>query len=408
LLKFQEVKANGNRVTKDKFLKVPKARSGHRIVTDADGNIYSFGGYNPRIPEEDDELVDDGDWMITRPLFRELWKFDITSKTWIKLQTNGHAPHQLASHSAAILNKHLLVFGGTGVPFGHSSSNSIHRCNLETLEWELVKAKNDNINDYPIEQYGQAIAVDENEGCLYVVGGTTGYRYTIDVHKFSFKTKCWTELYKKTYASYVFPEERYRHEVVLFNNKLHIFGGGTAESCFGFKEVPTFDLETRTWEALPTLGDKELSYPSPRRCHGCVQFESDIYIVGGTDGIYICNDMWRLDLISMQWTKLEVEIPLPVYFHGTSISPAGQLVIFGGVNSTTFNERNNSLYSLWLRTPPLKELSWLAFHYYSSSLVRQAPENLIEMGIPRSFVQRIGSQETTDQAGAAAPPARAY
>lgn len=166
-----------------------------------------------------------------------------------------------------------------------------------------------------------------------------------------------------------------------------------------------FDLETRTWESLLTIGDKEMNFPSPRRCHGCAQSQGDVYIVGGTDGSEICNDLWKLSLDTLEWTKMEIEMPLPVYFHGTSISPAGQLVIFGGVNSTPHNSRNNSLYSVWLRGPPLKELAWMAFHYYCNrpALARCPPEDLIEMGVPRNFVRRL-----CDDEGQGTRPARAY
>lgn len=126
------------------------------------------------------------------------------------------------------------------------------------------------------------------------------------------------------------------------------------------------------------------------------------------DGNEICNDLWKLNIENLQWVKLEVEMPLPVYFHGTSISPAGQMVIFGGVNSTPHNSRNNSLYSVWLRPPPIKELAWMAFFHYcsSSKLVQYSNEDLIEMGVPRTFVRRL-----CDDSASVAPdtrPARAY
>ena len=43
----------------------PKARSGHRIVY-YDGRIYSFGGYNPAVDAEDDELSNDPFWAESR------------------------------------------------------------------------------------------------------------------------------------------------------------------------------------------------------------------------------------------------------------------------------------------------------------------------------------------------------
>lgn len=162
----------------------------------------------------------------------------MTTKTWKKLTTNGNPPSQLASHCAVLVNRHILVYGGTGVPFGLSSSNQIYTCNLDTLKWELIIPKDESMDVQPVEQYGQAIAFDQDNGCLYVVGGTTGYLYTIDVHKFDLHTRKWTQLYKQAPGAFpTFPEPRYRHEVVLHQQKLYIFGGGTADACFGFSEV---------------------------------------------------------------------------------------------------------------------------------------------------------------------------
>lgn len=355
--------------------------------------MYSFGGYNPHIQNDDADLSDDSEWSDTRPLFRELWKFDMTLKRWLKLKTGGESPTQLASHCAVIVDRLLIVYGGTGVPFGQSSSNFIYTCNLDSLMWQKMPVSEKSVHAHqPIEQYGQAIAVDTDECCLYVIGGTTGYRYTIDVHKFCFKTHTWSELYRKIWGNSSFPEERYRHEVVLYKKKLYVFGGGTADNCFGFKDVGEFDLKTRSWSALTTIADTiENTYPIARRCHGCVQLGNEIYIVGGIDGTEICGDMWRLNLDTRQWTRITEKMPLPVYFHGTAVSPSGQMFVFGGVNSTPHNTRNNDLYSVWLEKPPLKDLAWQALVSFCdmSSLGKASPEELIKLGIPLYYIRRL-------------------
>ncbi|KAI1286971.1 Kelch domain-containing protein 10 [Halotydeus destructor] len=390
--RFMQIRPEGNANGDGILVRIPKARSGHRIVVDENGDIYSFGGYNPHVSSDDEDLVDPDEWHATKPLFRELWKFNMTLKKWIKLRTTGEAPRQLASHCALIVNRHLIVYGGTGVPFGQSSSNLIYKCNLDSLLWERLKPDPKLEQSEPTEQYGQAIAVDDVDGCLYVVGGTTGYRYTIDVHKFSFRSRQWTELYRKVWGSSVFPEERYRHEIVLYKKKLFIFGGGTAESCHTFKDLAVFDTENRTWESVQTKADAvSQEYPSHRRCHGCVHVGSDVFIVGGTDGSEICNDLWKIDLNALQWVDTTVKMPLPVYFHGSAVSNSGQMVIFGGVNSTPHNERNNDLYSIWLNKPPLKELAWQALVHYSDSksLLKTPVEDLVLMGIPNKYIQRL-------------------
>lgn len=157
-----------------------------------------------------------------------------------------------------------------------------------------------------------------------------------------------------------------------------------------------FNLELRTWDAVLTKSDEE-EYPSHRRCHGCVQRGNIVYIVGGTDGTEICGDLWKFDLDILQWTKIRVDMPVPVYFHGTAMSPAGQMVIFGGVNSTPQNSRNNNLFSIWLTKPPLKELAWQALNSYCNNdvLTKSSEEELVMFGIPISCVQRLKDRETS-------------
>lgn len=59
-------------------------------------------------------------------------------------------PVELASHSALLHGRNLLVFGGTGVPFGDAASNQLHACNLNTLQWSHVECEGDK----PIRLYG--------------------------------------------------------------------------------------------------------------------------------------------------------------------------------------------------------------------------------------------------------------
>lgn len=219
----------------DKGGKIPKARSGHRIVNDDKGNVYSFGGFNPAIDANDEELTDDQNWRLYYPLFRELWKFSYTKLKWKKLETTGEIPIHMASPCAIYSNDKLIIYGGTGVPFGYTSSNKLYECHLKTLTWKLITVDEAN-SDKPEELYGQAIALDPWKPALYAIGGTTGFRYTINVHQFDFSSLVWKELWKNKYNK-IKPEERYRHEIILNDDKIYILGGGTVYECFGFEEV---------------------------------------------------------------------------------------------------------------------------------------------------------------------------
>jgi hypothetical protein len=43
--------------------------------------------------------------------------------------------------------------------------------------------------------------------------------------------------------------------------------------------------------------------------------------MGGYDGTEIFPGFWRLDLDSLDWRKMVQDIPEPVYFHDSTISP---------------------------------------------------------------------------------------
>lgn len=58
-------------VTPKRGKHVPKPRSGHRIVY-YNGCIYSFGGYNPSVDENDADLAEDPYWKASKPLFKEV------------------------------------------------------------------------------------------------------------------------------------------------------------------------------------------------------------------------------------------------------------------------------------------------------------------------------------------------
>lgn len=71
------------------------------------------------------------------------------------------------------------MYGGTGSPFGHRCSNQVYICRLNDDDgdmWEVTTT-----GQLPTPQYGQALVYCN--GYLYVIGGTTGFEYTCDIHR---------------------------------------------------------------------------------------------------------------------------------------------------------------------------------------------------------------------------------
>lgn len=121
----------------------PPSRSGHRSVAD-ENNFWVIGGYNP--------------WRrncsyanSSHPLFRELWCFNISTSKWSLIKCRGDIPAEAASPSALIDGNFLLIFGGTGFPFGIRKSNKLSTCHLKSGTWSEVLCT----GIFPKKQYGQ-------------------------------------------------------------------------------------------------------------------------------------------------------------------------------------------------------------------------------------------------------------
>ncbi|RXM32301.1 Kelch domain-containing protein 10, partial [Acipenser ruthenus] len=202
----------------------PPARSGHRCVAD-NANLYVFGGYNPDFDESGGSENED------YPLFRELWKYHFATGTWQQMRTEGYMPRELASMSAVLHGNNLLVFGGTGIPFGESNGNDVHVCNVKYKRWSLLGCRGKK----PNRIYGQAMAIIN--GYLYVFGGTTGYIYSTDLHRLDLNTREWIHL-KPNNPPDDLPEERYRHEITHDGQKIYILGGGTSWTSYPLDKQP--------------------------------------------------------------------------------------------------------------------------------------------------------------------------
>ena len=172
---------------------IPAGRSGHRIVHFMN-SIYAFGGYNPAVEDVDDEL-----WDGNRPMFKELWKFNIDTQIWTKIRLEGDAPTKLASHTAQFMlikrRPKMVVYGGTSLPFGQNLSIKVHICDLVTYTWDAIEDDGENNGsgeNLPIPLYGQAsVALHDN---LFVIGGTSGFRYYMDVHHLDITKQHWNRL----------------------------------------------------------------------------------------------------------------------------------------------------------------------------------------------------------------------
>lgn len=390
---FREVDCRGTR---------PKPRSGHRIVH-YKGRLFSFGGYNPSISQDDEEMAGDAFWQESRPLFKELWELNLSTAVWTKCEMKGEIPEQLASHTAVrhpLQPDTMLVYGGTGAPFGFTTSNTVVACRLDSSQFGALECREAGPDQLPLPLYGQAVVTD-NRGRFFTVGGTSGFTYFMDVNllDLSREPPVWSCLYRQAGAGVRDePEPRYRHELCLWQDQLYVLGGGTSFSADRFEDLPTFNIAERRWFYTRTKADltttidlSEDGYPEARRCHSAVQVRHIVWIFGGYDGDEVFGDCWQLDLLTMQWTRLRLELPVPVYFHAMTLTEEGKMVMFGGVDDIENNTRTNSVWTAWLTVPSLRSLAWEAVCHYQPGLAALPAARLLQEGVPADCVSLVSS-----------------
>uniref|UniRef100_A0A8C2XDI1 Kelch domain-containing protein 10 n=1 Tax=Cyclopterus lumpus TaxID=8103 RepID=A0A8C2XDI1_CYCLU len=345
--------------------------NGHRCVADST-NLYVFGGFNPDFEEAGGSENED------YPLFRELWRFHFATATWQQIHTEGYMPTELASMSAVLHGNNLLVFGGTGIPFGENNGNDVHVCNVQYKGWNLLNCRGKK----PNKIYGQAMVIIN--GYLYVFGGTTGYLYSTNLHRLDLTTREWTHL-KPNNAPSDLPEERYRHELAHDGQRIYILGGGTSWTSYPMDKV----RETGNSHQTPRKNRFVIRYPAARRCHSCVQVKDEVFICGGYNGELILSDLWKINLQTFQWTKLPAAMPEPAYFHCAAVTPAGCMYVHGGVVNMSGNRRTGSLYKVWLVVPSLLELTWEKLLKTFPHLDQLSTLQLLSMGLTHTLIQRL-------------------
>ncbi|XP_008479386.1 kelch domain-containing protein 10-like [Diaphorina citri] len=334
----------------------------------AASNCCNLIGYNPR----------SGNSRIqSDELYKEIWKFDTVRKQWRLLDVANTPPYAASNCCNLIGNKILTIFGGTSYPFGEESGNDLYVLDLnEEKKFNIVTGGEKDENEKPPGRYGQGVVIKDNY--LYAIGGTTGYVYSMDVHRLNLSANRWELLYNSDLFGPGDPEPRYRHEVVLYEDHIYVLGGGTELKVFNLEDIHSYDTLSRTWVLHHTNPDPIHLYPSPRKCHGLVQLPSTpsiVYILGGADGALVLNDVWRLDLARLQWTKIEMSLTARVYFHAVTVTPHDKVYMFGGItrdrdtentgsSSPDLLERTADLYSVYLTIPCLQEISLEAVKYY--------------------------------------------
>ncbi|CAK5081740.1 unnamed protein product [Meloidogyne enterolobii] len=304
----------------------------------------------------------------------DAWRFNRLTHKWQKCELADPAnplPDTLASFSLVsrgqpsnfgCSSNEAYIFGGTKVPFGgNSNTNRLYWIKIDSLGKIHLKVifilervifclfELQSVSG-PLSLpkiYGQGMcrcierrANGKTFEVLYIIGGTDGHEYTMDVYRLQRDiaaplNESW-ELAILNERN-IDEDGRYRLEVVPFQNFLVTFGGSISNQfIFKLDVLTVFDIEMRRFEKIQTKPDPVYGFPEERSCHSIVHREDFVYLIGG---------------------------------YGMEMD--GCIFVFGGVERQNTQERRerrvNDLQRMWLQPPSL-------CYFASISLLRHVPD----------------------------------
>lgn len=253
---------------------------------------------------------------------------------WKKLEMDAKLPSRDGHCAAAMANK-LYVFGGVRwlSDIGEAAESNeilVFDADSHTLN-KIVTG-----GQVPSSRSSATMAGVGSK--LYVFGGLSrDYGWLNDLYAFDTETKQWQNVaYEGTP-----PSPRDKLTCVAMGTKILFFGGfGPVEDTetdtsepdqaqFGwFNDLFSFDTENCTWEKLtPSF----TGCPTPRAAHGMCVVGSKLVIFGGRDSVGRKNDLYILDMETMEWisTQATGRQPEPRSFH-TCTAVGNRVVVFGG------------------------------------------------------------------------------
>lgn len=267
------------------FSEIPAPRSGHRCCATLN-HLLCYGGYDSDCDNE---------------VYSEILSFNTISKKWTELPHSRGVRTESASSSMVINGENLIVFGGSGFPFGQKNSNDLSAYSLRSNMWTKLSSDQGNA---PMPKYGQSMVIAAPMGrpTLYVFSGTIGREFLDDLHCYDMEEKTWYDLWHEDS-----PEARYRHEVVVYQDGFYVLGGATYEQSLGFHEIWKFNFLSHRWTKLECKPFKDGEFPSPRKSHSCIIWKDTVYMCGGisqTTEPY--SDIWKISLKELAWKRLDI------------------------------------------------------------------------------------------------------
>ncbi|KAF7430634.1 hypothetical protein PC9H_006343 [Pleurotus ostreatus] len=278
-------------------------------------------------------LVDNVAWLFggcdDKDCWKDIYLFDTETMQWSHPDTTGDTPPPCRAHTATLVDRKLFIFGGGQGPTYY---NTTFILDVNTRRWsKLPMPKVKNSSNLAIKSGKEDSSTNE-------------------VSKDGSKTNNGVDDSSEE-LEYRVPAPRRAHTAVFFAGRVWIFGGGNGMTALN--DVWTLDVarggdgndgggnssSTKgsatasssssyshlRWEEVQTVGRK----PTPRGYHTANLVGDVMVVVGGSDGKECFSDIWCLNLITLVWSQVKLQIAHRRLSHSAT-QVGSYLYILGG------------------------------------------------------------------------------
>ncbi|KII69419.1 Kelch domain-containing protein 10 [Thelohanellus kitauei] len=263
---------------------IPERLVYHSMIT-VSKSLIMYGGH-----------VDSTRWFND-----DLWKYDTILRVWKKYPKPPNLIKTTYMSSICAAGGLVYIFGYSSLHKPPSDINYLVSFDVGSEKWQELSSQTiiDDENNQSTF-YGSSI-VYFNES-LYLFWGFDGSEYVNSIFKFCLHTLTWSRVQQN---GQIPPHPGFRVFGTVFQDQYYCFGGTETLRTEKFKNVWVFDFSKNTWSIRKT-SSKTQNFPCGRRNDEAFAFTGDCgYMSGGLDGTNFFDDIWKIDLKTLEWEELK-------------------------------------------------------------------------------------------------------
>jgi hypothetical protein len=219
----------------------------------------------------------------------------LTFGSWVPLRIGRNLPPPRFGHAMAMAGTVAYVFGGRNRARNEPVMSDLYSFDGGPLVWKAVSYDGDG----PGTRVSHCMIQLHHH--LYVLGGGSGNRSFIDLHRLDLYTMHWELVHTRGAAPGAKPEALIGHSMAWVDPYLVVFAGGDGRR--PSNELHTLELATATWHHISTSG----APPAPRVGHSSTLIDAELYVIGGfSRGKYVAwLGLTWIDLTRLHFTSLD-------------------------------------------------------------------------------------------------------